>query len=100
MTAGTLFRREGRYLGWLALAGLAAVVGYNIWAYCCGRCAAAHFLQLNGVTWLLMAGNLVALTILVMLKLRHRWAETERICVCGQPDEAEWIYCPNCGRKR
>lgn len=100
MSMSGLFGRDRFFLGWWGVGGVVAVIAYNVWAYCCGRCALIHFMQINGVIWLLVAGNLVAGLILVMLKLgKHRDIEPLQ-CSCGNIVDDKWLFCPECGRKR
>lgn len=78
-------------------ATLLAVFGYNAWSLCCGRCTAATFGTLGPFGLALLALNLLAAAVLVILKLRRRNALAHQRCTCGLNLSAGWVYCPGCG---
>ncbi|NIQ97035.1 MAG: hypothetical protein GWO11_00725 [Desulfuromonadales bacterium] len=81
------------------ISGLAvlAVLGYNLWAYCCGRCAAENFVQLGPYGLLLTGVTLAAGLALLLLKAcRIRNLRLSR-CRCGSLPAPGWDFCPRCG---
>jgi len=85
----------------LLLAGgtIIAVFCYNTWSWCCGRCTAATFITLGPFGLVLLALNLLALSLLVGLRLHRRRSLARFRCLCGGPLAAEWSFCPGCGRE-
>ncbi len=73
----------------------AAVVVYNSWSYCCGRCSLEDFLIPSPGGLALMAANGGALIALVIL--RRRPARGWRHCQCGASLNGQWSFCPDCG---
>jgi hypothetical protein len=84
----------------LLLAGGAflAVLFYNTWSWCGGRCTADTFLTFGPFGMLLLSLNLLAVFLLVGLKLHRRLTLSRSHCRCGTPLTTEWLYCPGCGR--
>ena len=74
---------------------LLAVLCYNTWSYCCGNCTLANFLDPGPFGLLLLALDLVAA--LVLLVLRRRAGEGERCTRCGTPCSTNWAFCSACG---
>ncbi|KIH76564.1 hypothetical protein GFER_10380 [Geoalkalibacter ferrihydriticus DSM 17813] len=81
----------------LAAVVLVTVVAYNSWLYCWGRCTLENLTRLSLPGGLLLAGNGVALAILIFLKMAptHRLALPR--CRCGVPIEEDWRFCGHCG---
>ena len=75
-----------------------AVLFYNTWSWCCGRCTAATFLTFGPFGLALLGLNLLALLLLLGLKLHRRLSLARCRCHCGVALAAEWPYCPGCGR--
>lgn len=76
---------------------LLAVLGYNYWSYCCGRCTASTFLTLGPFGLALLGLNAVAAVALVVLKLRRRLRLSGTRCRCGTVLAEGWGFCPGCG---
>jgi len=83
----------------LLLAGgtLLAVLCYNTWSWCCGRCTAATFLTPGPFGLALLALNVLAVFLLVGLKLQRCLSLRRSRCRCGADLAAEWSFCPECG---
>ncbi|HKL48429.1 MAG TPA: hypothetical protein VJ882_02125 [Desulfuromonadales bacterium] len=74
-----------------------AVVAYNLWAYCCGLCAAENFVR-PGPFGLLLTGVTVLAGIALLILKAIRIHALRRIrCRCGVPSASEWSFCPRCG---
>lgn len=81
-------------------AALLAIVFYNFWAYCCGRCTLRNFFTVGFPGALLLLANLGALVVLAALKLRRRKQLAERRCSCGGILADTWLFCTRCGAGR
>ena len=81
----------------LVALSLAAVVVYNAWAYCCGRCSMEALLIPSPVGMTLIAANGAALAALVVLR-RRRARGRQPSCRCGTVLAKGWHFCPACGQ--
>ncbi|WP_305046576.1 zinc-ribbon domain-containing protein [Geoalkalibacter sp.] len=81
----------------LAVPVLAVVVAYNTWLFCWGRCTLENLTRLSLPGGLLLAGNGIALAVLLFLKSRPPRPPVLPRCRCGAPIEAEWRFCGHCG---
>lgn len=83
----------------LLLAGGAAlaVLGYNTWSYCGGRCSMQTFLNPGPAGFGLLGLIFLASLCLVALRWRRRQTERRWRCHCGQQLSREWLYCSGCG---
>ncbi len=75
-----------------------AVLVYNTWAYCCGRCSMGTFMTLGPTGMSLLALNAVAFAVLLFLRFRRHQDPSSRSCSCGTSLGGDWQYCPDCGR--
>jgi hypothetical protein len=80
----------------LASAG-AAVIVYNLWSYCCGRCRLEHFLTIGPAGLVLIVAAALAAMTLLCLRLRRQRGRDRGHCRCGTPLSPGWLYCPVCG---
>jgi hypothetical protein len=76
---------------------IAAIFAYNLWSYCCGRCAAQAFLTIGTPGGILMGLAAAAALLLVYLKASRRTALARLQCSCGQHLGSGWTFCPQCG---
>lgn len=85
-----------RLTGMLVLGGVvvAVVLAYNTWLFCWGRCTLENLTRLSLPGGLLLAGNGVALAVLMFLKARPPVLPR---CRCGAFIEADWRFCGHCG---
>ncbi len=84
----------------LGLAVFVAVLGYNLWSYCCGRCSAQTFVTLGPFGLGLLGVALVAGLLLAVLKVRRQGRMAQLRCRCGTWLVPEWLFCPDCGASR
>ena len=83
------------------LAAMLAVVVCNIWLLRCGRCVASDVLLVPPVGWAIIAANLVAGVILLILKKRRNVLPNGYLCCnCHSALRENWPYCPACGSSR
>ncbi len=83
--------------GVIALLLPLAVLGYNLWAVCCGRCTARTFLTLGPPGAILLALLALGSLMLVALRWRRCRLEARHRCSCGVRLAAGWDFCPDCG---
>lgn len=76
---------------------VAAVIGYNLWAYCCGRCVTENFVTLGPAGLLLTVLTLLAGAALLLLKACRLRNLRHSRCRCGALPASEWHFCPRCG---
>lgn len=76
---------------------VAAVLAYNLWAYCCGLCAAENFVRPGPFGLLLTGVTVLAGIALLILKAFRIHALRRSRCRCGAPSASEWSFCPRCG---
>ncbi|MFA5517105.1 MAG: hypothetical protein WDA20_12535 [Desulfuromonadales bacterium] len=74
-----------------------AILIYNTWSFCCGRCSAASFLNPGPAGFLLLGLTFLFALALLLLRRRRRRTEAKRHCRCGQPLGRMWHYCTRCG---
>jgi hypothetical protein len=79
---------------------LTVIVGYNYWSYRCGFCTLSSLLSFSGPALVLIAGNLLAIAILLIIRRRQRQAVRLRFCRCGESLRNNWTFCPACGELR
>ncbi|WP_432821081.1 hypothetical protein [Trichloromonas sp.] len=84
----------------LGLAAGTAVLAYNLWAYCCGRCTLRGFLVIGPFEKTMIGLTLVAGLSLVALKAFRRRQLAGRRCNCGAMLSDAWAFCPECGVSR
>jgi len=81
----------------LVVATALAVVLYNTWSLCCGRCTVGTFARLGVPGWSLAGMSLAAGLVWLVL----RW----RTCSSARPDKCPdcsrllrtgWRFCPDC----
>lgn len=77
-----------------------AVLGYNYWAYCCGRCTLGGFFRFGLMDGLLLGLLPLALLVLLAVKRWRRRRLARSICPCGAPLADDWSFCPACGASR
>ncbi len=87
-------------VGWLILALLLIIVGYNYWSYRCGYCTISSLLSLSAPAVLLIFLNLMACVVLLAVKLRARQQLQRQRCNCGAALRSIWLFCPTCGGAR
>lgn len=74
-----------------------SVLAYNLWAYCCGRCALNNFIDPGPFGFILAGVTVLAGTSLLVLKICHvLWLRRQR-CPCGFLPASKWFFCPRCG---
>jgi hypothetical protein len=76
---------------------IAAIFAYNLWSYCCGRCAARTFLTIGPPGGILMGLAAGAALLLFYLKSSRRTTLNRLQCSCGQHLGRDWRCCPQCG---
>lgn len=81
----------------LLLGTALAVLLYNAWSYCCGRCSLHTFFTLGPAGLGLLGANVLALATLVILRRRRHSHSNHRRCRCGVHLSQGWMYCPDCG---
>lgn len=81
----------------LVLGTALAVLIYNAWSYCCGRCTPQTFLTLGPTGFALGGANLLALAALAVLRRRRRIDARRHRCRCGASLLCGWLFCPDCG---
>ncbi|MDO3379369.1 zinc-ribbon domain-containing protein [Geoalkalibacter halelectricus] len=81
----------------LTAAVVVTVVAYNSWLYCWGRCTLENLTRLSLPGGLLLAGNGLALGVLIFLKLTPVRRPLLPHCRCGALIEDEWRFCGHCG---
>ncbi|MBE0598399.1 MAG: hypothetical protein IH614_14110 [Desulfuromonadales bacterium] len=83
----------------LLLAGGAtlAVLAYNTWSYCGGRCSAQTFYNPGPAGFSLFGLTLIAAFGLAWLRWRRQQSERRCRCRCGQQMSPGWLYCSQCG---
>ena len=87
-----------RYGILLLLTGIGiGLFAYNYWSYSCGRCNTESLLTLSFPAEILIVMNLVALTVLALVKFRQRNSPDRFQCVCGARLHPDWQFCPDCG---
>ena len=86
--------------GLLLLAGgtVLAVLGYNVWSYCCGHCTAQTFLSPGPFGFGLLLLIFFATAFLAWLRRRGRRSDRSHYCRCGQPLADDWRFCADCGQ--
>lgn len=98
-----VFNREllSRIWLWLVV-GVVAVVAYNSWALCCGRCTWNDLLHIPWWGGLLLVANLAAGSALVIISLCGRSASRpDSHCRgCSSPVGSGWTFCPLCGKRQ
>lgn len=88
------------WLRLLLLGAGVAVILYNAWSYCCGRCSVQTFCTL-GWSGLWLLGLMVpALAALLGVRLYNGRRLRKMRCGCGRQADADWLFCPDCGRDR
>lgn len=89
---------KGRTL--LVVATLLAVLGYNYWSWCCGRCTAATFLTLGPFGGILVVLVVLGAVTFLVLRARRLARAARARCRCGTILAAGWRFCPRCGHER
>jgi hypothetical protein len=91
-----------RTLGILALGLVAgtAVLAYNLWAYCCGRCTLRGFLVMGPYQKTMILLTCSVALLLVVVKLIGRRKLAVRRCSCGAALADDYVFCPECGASR
>lgn len=83
------------------LTAILVILACNVWLLCCGRCVINDYLHIPPIGWLLIGANLVAGTILLLVKrLNHPKPDGNFCCGCRIGLRDSWAYCPNCGSER
>lgn len=77
-----------------------AVLAYNYWSWCCGRCTARTFLTPGPFGFVLFALTVLAALLLLGLKVRRLARLSAARCRCGAILAEDWRFCPRCGLKR
>ena len=90
---------------WVVVVSLGTAVGvailtYNLWAYCCGRCTLRGFLVIGPFETSILGLTLVAALLLVLVKALHRRQRARCRCRCGAVLSDTWGFCPECGTPR
>lgn len=83
----------------LGLLGVAGVLTYNAWSYCCGRCTLGTFFTIGPPGIALLAGIAVAALFYAVLRIRRLRNDERRRCVCGEFAAGGWSFCPHCGTR-
>ncbi len=78
----------------------AAVLAYNFWAFCCGRCTLGHFLIFGPFEKTMIGLVLFAALCLVAIKVFRRRKLASNHCRCGELLSDNWAFCPECGSPR
>ncbi|TYO98254.1 hypothetical protein EDC39_10749 [Geothermobacter ehrlichii] len=94
-----LFGRETCWLGFWLLAAALSVLAYNTWSVCCGACSYQDLITPGPAGWILLAANLVAGLVLVILVRVNHVKFLEESCRCGQRLQKRWSFCPRCGKE-
>ncbi len=84
----------------LACGAALAVVAYNAWSYCCGRCSLKTFFTLGPAGLILLGFGLSAALALLVLRSRNRERLARGRCGCGEACPDQWSFCPRCGTER
>ena len=79
---------------------LVVLVSYNLWSYLCGYCTMSSLMSFSPPAILLIAINLVAAAVLLMVRSRNKKLLQAQLCGCGTGLRTVWDYCPNCGQQR
>lgn len=80
---------------------IAAIAGFNLWAYNCGYCALQDMKQVGPQVKAVLLLVLTALTVWIVLVLRRNNQVTAiNCCACGRNLLPQWDYCPDCGGRR
>jgi hypothetical protein len=85
----------------LVVATALAVILYNTWSLCCGRCTVGTFARLGIPGWSLAGMSLAAGMVWQVLRWRtRRSARPEECPNCRRLLRTEWCFCPDCGDER
>lgn len=92
--------RKYKY-SWFVIACLGAmttIVLCNLWMLCCGRGVPGDYLNIPPVGWVLIAANLCAGVVFVLLKRRKDKRPIQNFCNrCSVVLRESWAFCPKCG---
>ena len=83
----------------LCAVGIFAIVACNLYMLCCGQCVVNDFLRVPLMGWVIIAANVVAGVVLIVVKKRKSVQKREGVCsACEVALRDAWCYCPNCGQ--
>lgn len=86
------------WLRLLLLCAVVAVILYNSWSYCHGRCSIQTFCTLGwSGLWLLGIIGL-ALSVLLGVRLYNVLKQRRGLCACGRHLDDGGAFCPDCGK--
>ena len=82
------------------LVAIASIVACNLWSLYWGHCVLNDFLRIPLMGWGVIAANLVAALVYILIKRHNNMKHDDIHCIsCRSGLQSSWVYCPNCGEE-